>query len=206
MNYFDLIHKIKKTKIISDSDLVKPIEIIISAGIMIALIFFLFSGKLDLSEMMCGLLVFLFCFCGFAYICEYLCTKRAIKKFGENFSSFIKEQKIKGVIFLIIFHNVSLSDEEIDSFIALYMEEDRLKNTLHPLFKNIFFSTLVTSIAEMVAHANFDKPFTQYWFTSIPIFLLLFSLCSLLQIRQEKKNDFPLMLNWYKMLRDDLKK
>lgn len=206
MNYFDLIHKIKKTKIISDSDLVSPIGIIISAAVMIALILFLFSGKMDLTESLFKFLIFLLCFYGYGCIFEYLCIKRAIKKFGENFSSFIKERKIKGIIFLMVFHDLSLKDDEINSFMACYTKENELSSTVHPWFKNIIFSTLVTSIVEMVAHAIFDKPFTQYWFTSIPIFLLLFSLCSFLQIKQEKKNDFLLMLEWYKMLRDEFKK
>lgn len=193
MNYYDISHKVKTIKITDDSELVKFHEKIILIGVIPILAYFLLLEKSDFLGIIINFLTLLLCFGGIVYILECLWVKRAIKKFGEVFSSFLKEQKIKGIIFLIIFSNIDLTDEQIDFLIDSYNQNEG-KSMLNSPIIDLIFQKILARVLEKSDPLSFI------------LFLIYLPIFSILKLKKEKNDDFILMLNWYKQLRDDLKK
>lgn len=189
MQYWKLFNKIQNTTIIDNNHIVKTYEIIVLLIICILLASIFFVREFEMTRF----IIFILCYYVCVYIFQNIWIKRAIKEFGNNFSDFIYKEKLKAVKFFIIFHNITLTDEQIRLLIDSYNKNEG-KSILNSPIIDIIFQILLIGMLK-----DFNPPSFILFLTYLPIF-------SILKLKKEKNNDFLLMLNWYKMLRDDLKK
>lgn len=189
MQYWKLFNKIQNTTIIDDDYIVKTYEVIVLLinCILLASVFFMIEFETT------SFIIITLCYYACIYIFQNIWIKRAIKKFGNNFSDFIYKEKLKAVKFFIIFHNIFLTDEQIGLLIDSYNQNEG-KSILNSPIIDIVFQTLLIEILK-----DFNPQSFIFFLTYLPIF-------SILKLKKEKNNDFLLMLNWYKQLRDNLKK